>query len=607
MILSEEVVIKLNSRNIKHYRDFGYEICNKPYGKSILVKVDDLSKGSNIIINVECDYCYITKEVSYREYNRNISHNNKFSCSNKCGSLKKKEISIYKYGVESPSMLEDIKNKNKKTCLGKYGEEYYMLTNDFKEKSEKTMLKRYGTNNPMHSQVIRDRFKETILNEYGVENIFQSELIREKIKETNLERYGVGFYSQTEDYNIKIKETNLERYGVEFYSQTEDYKVKVKKTNLERYGVVYYMLTEDFKRKSKETNLEKYGNEYVSQSELFRVNNNVNCTDFYIKYMGNKISLYKCDNNSNHTFELSSDNYHARVKNNTPLCTLCNPIGDSKSIKEKDLYKYIKDNYNGEIISGYRDGLEIDIYLPELKIGFEFNGLYWHSEKFKKKNYHLDKTNYFKERGIRIIHIWEDDWIFKQNIVKSQINNLLKNNSNNIFARKCLVKLVSIKETRTFLDDNHIQGFVSSKIKLGLYYNNELVSIMTFDQSEGRKKMEEGYNLSRFCNKLNINVIGGASKLLKYFIKIYGVKRIVSYADKDWSIGSLYYTLGFENIKESKPDYKYIVDNKRVHKSRYKKSRLSTTLTESAIMKLNNINRIYDCGKIKFEYKKREL
>ena len=208
------------------------------------------------------------------------------------------------------------------------------------------------------------------------------------------------------------------------------------------------------------------------------------------------------------------------------------------------------------------------------------------------------KTNYFKERGIRIIHIWEDDWIFKQNIVKSQISNLLKNNSNNIFARKCLVKLVSIKETRTFLDDNHIQGFVSSKIKLGLYYNNELVSIMTFDSFEGRKKMEEGgYNLSRFCNKLGYNVVGGASKLLAYFIKNYNPTRIVSYADKDWSIGNLYYTLGFKNVGENGPDYKYIVDNKRVHKSRYKKSRLSTTLTESVIM-----NRIYDCGKIKFEY-----
>ena len=115
--------------------------------------------------------------------------------------------------------------------------------------------------------------------------------------------------------------------------------------------------------------------------------------------------------------------------------------------------------------------------------------------------------------------------------------------------------------------------------------------------------MEEGgYNLSRFCNKLGYNIIGGASKLLKHFITNYKASRIVSYADKDWSVGSLYYILGFNNVGGNGPDYKYIVDNKRVHKSRYKKSRLSTTLTESVIM-----NRIYDCGKIKFEYKKREL
>ena len=163
---------------------------------------------------------------------------------------------------------------------------------------------------------------------------------------------------------------------------------------------------------------------------------------------------------------------------------------------------------------------------------------------------------------------------------------------------------MSIKETRQFLDDNHIQGFVNSSVKIGLYHQDELVSIMTFDSFEGRKKMEDGsYNLSRFCNKLGYNVVGGASKLLSYFIKEYKVTRIVSYADKDWSIGNLYYTLGFNNILESKPDYKYIIDNKRVHKSRYKKSNLKTVLTESEQMKLNNINKIYDCGKIKFEIK----
>ena len=128
---------------------------------------------------------------------------------------------------------------------------------------------------------------------------------------------------------------------------------------------------------------------------------------------------------------------------------------------------------------------------------------------------------------------------------------------------------------------------------------------MTFDTFEGRKKMEEaGYNLSRFCNKINTNVVGGASKLLSYFIKVYEPSRIVSYADKDWSIGSLYYTLGFENIGGNGPDYKYIVDGKRVHKSRDKKSRLGiqgTSITEHQETKRLGIHRIYDCGKIKFE------
>ena len=113
--------------------------------------------------------------------------------------------------------------------------------------------------------------------------------------------------------------------------------------------------------------------------------------------------------------------------------------------------------------------------------------------------------------------------------------------------------------------------------------------------------------VSRFCNKLGYNIIGGASKLLSHFIKKYNVKRIVSYADKDWSIGSLYYTLGFKNISESGPDYKYIVDKKRVHKSRYRKSKLKTNLTESSKMKELGINKIYDCGKIKFEYWCNEL
>ena len=140
-----------------------------------------------------------------------------------------------------------------------------------------------------------------------------------------------------------------------------------------------------------------------------------------------------------------------------------------------------------------------------------------------------------------------------------------------IFARKCQV--VEMKSVNGFLESNHIQGKVRSIVKLGLYHNSELVSVMTFDKFEGRKKMSESeWNLNRFCSKLNTNVIGGASKLLKYFINKYNPKRIISYSDKDWSNGDLYISLGFNKISESKPDYKYIVGGKRIHKSNFKKS-----------------------------------
>ncbi len=560
MILSKSVKIeykRILSRK-EYYISRGYDISSN----IIEIYVKDLPLGSNITIMVKCDYCDFEKEISYKSYNISCKKFNKYSCSSKCS----------------------------------------------REKVKLTNLEKYGVENVFQSETIKDKIKETNIEKYGVENVFQSETIKDKIKETNMEKYGFNSYTKTNDYLESYKKTNLERYGVDNFSKTNEYRIKVKNTSLERYGVDSYTKTNEYKIKSKETHLKKYKINNYKKSEVHHKNTIIGSDINYIKYLDNNISLFNC--NKGHTFEISSDSYHYRIKNNTPLCTVCNPIGDSKSIKEKELLDFIQNNYKGDVISGYRDGLEIDIFLPELKLGFEFNGLYWHSEEYRDKNYHINKTYHFSERGIRIIHIWSDDYDNRLDIVKSQILNLL-GESQKIFARKCVIKEVSVKEARKFLDENHIQGFTSSSFKVGLYYtvtqsngvtNEELVSIMTFDSFEGRKKMEEGgYNLSRFCNKLGYNVIGGASKLLNHFIKTYKATRIVSYADKDWSIGSLYHTLGFENVGGNGPDYKYIVNNKRVHKSRYKKSRLNTNLTESQATKNLGINRIYDCGKIKFE------
>ena len=665
MILSEKVELKVKGmKNIKYYNDLGYDTtsefiivdikdlyngsssfvnvkcdyCNTIkecryfiYNKSLLTNnryacssicskkkasesnllkygVDNISKLDSIkdkkketcLKNwgVDCNFkSDITKEKKKETYIKNWGVDNP-SKSNIIKD-KKKNTTLDNYGVINPFQSEQVKEKIKETNLERYGVENPMSNKEIKEKSNISTIKRYNGIG-YSSEFILSKIKETNLERYGYENSQSNFNIKESIKETNLERYGVECSLQNINIKEKTKETNLEKYGFEYAIQNINIKEKIKETNLERYGVEYVSQNNDIKERIKITNTQRYGSDNYNKSELSHSNTKIGNDINYIKYLYNNLSLFNCING--HTFEISSDTYHYRITNNTPLCIICNPIGDSKSIKEKMLLEYIKSIYSGEIISSYRDKMEIDIYLPELKLGFEFNGLYWHSEKFKEKSYHLDKTNYFKDRDIRIIHIWEDDWIFKESIVKSQIHNLLGLNTNKLFARKCVIKNVSTKEARIFLDENHIQGFVNSSFKIGLYYEDELVSIMTFDSFEGRKKMEEGgYNLSRFCNRLGYNVVGGASKLLSYFIKEYNSKRIVSYADKDWSVGSLYYTLGFENIAESKPDYKYIVGDKRVHKSKYRKSKLKTTLTEKQATEKIGISRIYDCGKIKFE------
>ncbi len=602
MILSK--IIKV--RNSTYYKNKGYDVSDE----YLDISIKDLPKGSNVLIEVKCDYCQSIKNINYKIYNKNISNNNMFSCSHKCGREKAKITNIEKYGVEYPSQNKNIKDKVKKTLIEKYGVENIFQSDEIKSKIKETNLEKYGVEYISQSNDIKSKVKETNLEKYDG-NGFGSFVINSKIKETNLEKYGVENAIKNINIKNKVNITNVEKYGVENVFKSSIIKEKIKETNLEKYGVENVFQSEIVKDKIKEIILEKYGVENISKSEHHHLNTLIGEDINYIEYLDNHLSLFNCDNG--HTFEIKSSNYHDRVRYGLNLCTICNPIGDSKSLKEKDLLEFIQNNYQGEVISSYRDKFEIDIYLPELKIGFEFNGLYWHSEKYKNKNYHLDKSNYFKEKGIRIIHIWEDDWAFKQEIIKSQINNLLNLNTQKIYARKCVIKEVSIKETREFLDNNHIQGFISSSFKIGLYHsvtqsngvtNEELVSIMTFDSFEGRMKMEEGgYNLSRFCNKINTNVVGGASKLLKHFITNYKASRIVSYADKDWSVGSLYYTLGFKNISNSKPDYKYVVDMKRVHKSNFKKSNLKTELSESSKMKELGINRIYDCGKIKFEIK----
>ena len=277
----------------------------------------------------------------------------------------------------------------------------------------------------------------------------------------------------------------------------------------------------------------------------------------------------------------------------------------NSSYKEKELFSFIKSMCNDAINNDRKtlDGYELDVLVPSKQIAFEFDGIFWHNENNKTNDYHLNKTIICNNKGVRLIHIFEDEWINKKNIWKSMITNILGFTKNKIYGRACTIDTVDSNTAVKFLNDNHIQGWCPSNIKLGLYYKGELVSLMTFGKSRhfiGSGKYE--WELLRFCNKLDTTVIGGASKLFSYFIRNYKPTSIVSYSDRRWSEGNMYNKLGFTLSHYSKPNYFYVIDNVRKNRFNFRKKILvekyncPMEMSERDFCKEKKWYRIYDCG-----------
>lgn len=301
-----------------------------------------------------------------------------------------------------------------------------------------------------------------------------------------------------------------------------------------------------------------------------------------------------------------------------PRCHKCNPPSYfGVSLEEQNLVDFISP-FDSDIILNSRNTInpyELDIYFHKLALAIEYNGLYWHSEKMGKyKDYHLDKWNKCREKNIHLVQIFSDEWLNKTEIVKSRLLNLIGKSPNKIYARKCEVREVEVKEKNRFLNNNHIQGEDKSAIKLGLYYNNELVSLMTFGKPRkaiGKKNSNtiNEWELVRFCNKINTNVVGGASKLFKCFIKTNHPKHIYSFADNRWSspLNNLYIKLGFTLTNISNPGYWYTKSfTERYHRYNFSKQKLikqgaDKNLTEFEIMDSLGYSRVWDCGTSRYE------
>lgn len=252
-------------------------------------------------------------------------------------------------------------------------------------------------------------------------------------------------------------------------------------------------------------------------------------------------------------------------------------FGKPTSKMERELATFIKD-LGFEVYENTKRTIppqELDLYIPEKRIAIELNGLYWHSDDKKDKQYHLYKTKECENNNIKLIHIFEDEWMYKRNIVLNRIKQILNcQNSKRINARDCYIEEIDSKTKNNFLEEFHIQGRDASVIKLGAFYNDELVSVMTFSHgsiSKGSRSEENIWELNRFCSSYNYHIPGIASKLLEHFKRNYNWKKIFSYADRRWSQGNLYKQLGFREIHKTKPNYWYVDRYKRIHRFNLRK------------------------------------
>ena len=289
-------------------------------------------------------------------------------------------------------------------------------------------------------------------------------------------------------------------------------------------------------------------------------------------------------------------------------------IKTASSNTERELADFVK-SLGVDIIQNDKTilkGKELDIYIPEYKLALEFNGDYWHSTEKRNKAYHFEKSRQCEELGIHLLHIFEHEWnnLETQQKLKDLICKILHINQKIIYARKTTVQQISKDIATKFLEQYHLQGTVGCETAYGLYYENELVQVMTF----GVPRFNRAYDteLLRLCSKAGYEIVGGASKLFKHYIKQYPTESIISYCNYARFYGNVYTNIGMKYDGFTPPDYVYINNKEDSILSRQQcmKHKLlaqgygTLDMTEEQIMKKRGYSKVYDCGNKRYVYER---
>lgn len=393
---------------------------------------------------------------------------------------------------------DDVKKKIKNTLISKYGVDNPMRCKEISHKVSDTK----ASNDPGFSKW-RSKFENTMQEKYGVSNALECQEFRDKVEHTNSITGKSGRF-HTEEWNLAM----IAKYGTTIPYKNDDIKMRGIRTMLERYGVTSPAKLDWVQEKSKQTCLRKYGVEYSFQSD----NNKVKSKQTLMEKYGVEYSVHLVARKSK----------------------INQQIGESLHATEYEFPIHSK-----------RYDIKLGNTLIEVNPTVSHNSDKDYVYGVTDKDYHVIKSRIATENGYRCFHIW--DWDNIDKIVQMFTATPIK-----IYARNCDVIFIDKETSDRFLDDFHLQGSCSGDIiRVGLAYDNTLVGVMTFGPPRYSGKYD--VELLRMCFRFGYHVIGGASKMLKFFVGEYQPESIVSYCDNSKFTGDIYSRLNFHKISDGKP------------------------------------------------------
>lgn len=509
-------------------------------------------------------------------------------CSPKtsCQCFKQAQSEVIKKHKPHKKSLQSYKEKT--------GYDNPMKNPEVKEKLAKTNLEKYGSISPMGNKEVREKAKATINEKYNVDYPLQNKEILNKAHNTNRKNNGDCFKKARETYSKTI--------GFDSIFQSDDWQKENREKIFEKYGTyvpnkIPHVREQMIEKEMLKNNCTHYTQRHWSdETKKIMLDENIDWIE-YVKENGGIQSIAN-------KLKVDGNVIARKLKSYDPTYKFSkSSIEDSiEHILITNNIKYIKNSRS--IIKPY----ELDFYIPDFKIAIEYNSFKYHTDDNKHidKNYHKNKTDLCKSQEIQLLHIFQDEWFLKQDIITNKILNLCGKTQKGIAARKCNILKISWDVAKSFIDKFHIQGSGSgATVSYGCYCNTELIGVMTFI------KQNNEWVLNRFASNENNNP-GMAGKLLKQFIREYNPDKITSFADLRYSYGNLYNKLGFIIDKILPPDYSYVKGNNLYNKRQFRKNKFKDYFgldikgkTETVLAEEIGLKRIWDCGKIRYVWYKK--